>query len=129
MKVLLNLVLAAALIGFIGCGKKTSNESAGDKTADTKTAGKVETVEYKCPSMHCSGCEETITTEVKKLDGIKEVKADSKAKIVTVSFDDGRTNKENISKAINAAGYDTELSKSENPHDCDTDMKKEEKKN
>lgn len=129
MKILLNLVLAVAIIGIIGCGKKSSTESAGDKTAEVKTVGKVETVEYKCPGMHCSGCEETITTEVKKVEGVKDVKADSKAKIVTVSFDDGKTNKDNISKAINSAGYDTELSKSESPHDCDTDMKKEEKKN
>jgi copper chaperone CopZ len=130
MKTLLNLVLAFLLIGVIGCGKKSTTETAGDKTTDTKgMTEKVESVEYKCAGMHCAGCEETITTEVKKTEGVKDVKADSKSKIVTVSFDANKTNKENISKSINAAGYDTELSKSDSKHDCETDMQKEEKKN
>ena len=59
---------------------------------------------------------------------IKDINAGSKSKVVTVSFDANKTNKENISKVINAAGYDTEISKSDNKHDCETDMKKEEKK-
>jgi mercuric ion binding protein len=130
MKTLLNLTLVFLLIGVIGCGKKSTTETAGDKTTDTKgVTEKVETVEYKCAGMHCSGCEETITTELKKVDGVKEIKADSKAKVVIVSFDANKTNKDNISKSINAAGYDTEISKSDNKHDCETDMKKEEKKN
>ena len=129
MKTLLNLVLAFLLISVIGCGKKSTNGTAGDKTTDTKgMTEKVESVEYKCAGMHCAGCEETITTEVKKTEGVKDVKADSKSKIVTVSFDANKTNKENVSKSINAAGYDTELSKSDSKHDCETDMKKEEKK-
>lgn len=126
MKTLINLALVFLLIGIIGCGKKSTNNSAGDTKSVSE---KVETVEYKCAGMHCSGCEETITTEVKKSEGVKDVKADSKSKIVTVSFDANKTNKENISKSINAAGYDTELSKSESKHDCETDMQKEEKKN
>ncbi len=130
MKVVLKFVLAIMLISTISCGKKTTNESSGDKNSDTKTVtGKVDTVEYKCPGMHCSGCEESITEQVKKVEGVKEIKADAKEKTVKVTFDDGKTNKEVISKSINAAGYDTELTKSENPHDCDTDMKKKEKKN
>lgn len=130
MKALLNVALAFLLIGVIGCGKKSTNETSGNKTTDTKeVTEKVETVEYKCAGMHCSGCEETITTEVMKTDGVKNVKADSKSKVVTVSFDANKTNKDNISKSINAAGYDTELSQSDNKHDCETDMKKEEKKN
>ncbi len=126
MKTFLNLLLVILLTGVIGCGKKNTNNSSGDTKGVSE---KVESVEYKCAGMHCSGCEETITTEVMKSEGVKEVKADSKTKIVTVSFDANKTNKENISKSINAAGYDTELSKSENKHDCETDMKKEEKKN
>lgn len=130
MKTLLNLALAFLLIGVIGCGKKSTTETTGNKSTDTKgVTGKVETVEYKCAGMHCSGCEETITTELKKVDGVKDIKADSKAKVVIVTFDAGKTNKESISKSINAAGYDTEISKSDNKHDCETDMKKEEKKN
>lgn len=130
MRTLLNFALVILLISVIGCGKKNATQNAGDKTTDTKgVTEKVETVEFKCAGMHCSGCEETITTEVRKMDGVKDIKADSKSKVVSVSFDANKTNKDNISKTINAAGYDTELSKSDKKHDCETDMKKEEKKN
>lgn len=130
MKTIINFVLVFLLISVTGCSKKNTIQTAGDKVTDTKGVTEIlETVEYKCAGMHCSGCEETITTEVKKTEGVKDVKADSKSKIVTVSFDANKTNKENISKAINTAGYDTELSKSEKKHDCETDMQKEEKKN
>jgi copper chaperone CopZ len=122
MKSTLIAFLALALLTAAGCTKKTTNETSGNKTE-----GKIETVEFKCAGMHCSGCEETITEEVKKIDGVKEIKADSKEKYVRVVFDAGKTNKENISKAINTAGYDTELSKSENKHDCEEDMKQESK--
>ena len=118
MKVLLNLFFIFALFFVIGCGKKITDQTSGNSSSE-----KIETVEFKCAGMHCSGCEETITTEVKKVDGVKDIKADSKGKIVTVSFDINKTNKENISKAINSAGYDTEISKSDNKHDCETDMK------
>lgn len=129
MKTLLNLSMVILLISIIGCGKKTTTETAGNNNTETKSANeKVETVEFKCAGMHCSGCEESITTEVKKVEGIKDIKADAKGKIVTVSFDANKTNKDNISKAINKAGYDTEISKSDNKHDCETDMKKEDKK-
>ncbi len=130
MKTLLNLLMIFLLISIIGCGKKTTTETTGNNTTDTKGVNeKVETVEFKCAGMHCSGCEETITSEVKKIDGVKDIKADAKGKIVTVSFDANKTNNDNISKAINKAGYDTELSKSENKNDSDTDMKKDGKKN
>jgi copper chaperone len=87
----------------------------------------VETVEFKCDGMFCSGCEQTITKEVNKLDGIKEVVADFKAKFVKVTFAGNVTNKDAIRKAINDAGYDTEDSKSSNPHECDTNKMKENK--
>ena len=129
MKTLLSLTFVILLISVIGCGKKITTQTAGDENTDTKgVIEKVETVEFKCAGMHCSGCEKTITAEVKKMDGVKDMKADSKSKVVTVSFDANKTNKGNISKSINAAGYDTEISTSDSKHESETDMKKEEKK-
>lgn len=102
------------------CGKKEKTQNADTKVNDyTKT----EYVEYKCENMHCSSCEETITAAVKKLEGIKEVTADAKSKIVKVFFYKDKTNNTDIQKAINEAGYDTQNSKSENKHNCD--MEKE----
>lgn len=123
MKTILNLFLIIAFVSIFGCGKKANNYSTGDN----KTVGKIETVEYKSEKMHCSGCEETISSELKKIDGVKEIKADSKLKFVKVTFDDGKTNKEDIAKTIIAAGYDAILQTPE--ENKSTDMKKEEKKN
>jgi copper chaperone CopZ len=108
---------------LFSCGKKNQT------TADTKNDGKekFETVEFKCDGMTCSGCEQTITKEVKKLDGIKDVVADSKAKYVKVTYAGNITNKDDIKKAINEAGYDTEDSKTSNPHECDKDKMEENK--
>ncbi|MCX6166292.1 MAG: heavy-metal-associated domain-containing protein [Ignavibacteriae bacterium] len=116
---LVNIILLSLLL-FNSCGKKEKTQNADIKTNDdTKT----EYVEYKCENMHCASCEETITTAVKKLDGIKEITADAKNKIVKVSFYKDKTNSTDIQKTINAAGYDTQDSKSGNKHNCD--MEKE----
>jgi len=69
--------------------------------------------------MHCKSCEEHISEEVKKNNGIKEVTADAKSKTVKVLFNKEQTTAKDIEKSINSAGYDTQSSKSENKHDCD----------
>lgn len=116
-KILLLSILALSLMLLNGCGKKEKVQKT-DSSDPNKTTT-TEYVEFKCNNMHCSGCEETITNAVKKLDGIKEVSADAKSKIVKVTFLKEATNKGEIEKSINAAGYDTETSKSENKHNCD----------
>ncbi len=123
MKKTVLALLATAFIFAAGCGKPDAS-----KTTDVKSVSeKIENVEYNCPGMHCTGCEQTISDEVIKLNGVKSVVADSKAKTVKVTYDAGRTTKEDISKSINAAGYDTEISKSENKHNCEEDMMKDKK--
>jgi copper chaperone CopZ len=116
---IVNVILLSLLL-LNSCGKKEKTQTADIKVDDN---AKLESVVYKCENMHCASCEETITTAVKKLDGIKEITADAKSKIVKVSFYNNKTNKTDIEKAINASGYDTQNSKSENKHNCD--MEKE----
>lgn len=55
--------------------------------------------------MHCSGCEETVTNEIMKLEGIKSVKADHVNKTVTVKYDDKKVTLEQVKQAIVNAGY------------------------
>jgi len=107
-------VLLLTIFLFSSCGKKSS----GPETKSTGEAN-IEQVEFKCDNMHCKSCEETITAEVKKINGIKEVTADSKSKVVKVLFNKQQTNAKDIEKTINAAGYDTQTSPSDNKHNCD----------
>lgn len=114
-------VLAAIMVTVfvIGCGKsddKTTelqNEkqtTTSDQTGGTnlQVSGTDKSVEIKCAGMTCTGCENTIKTKVKKVDGVKDVIADFKSNTVKASFDPGKTNPDAIKEAITAAGYKVE---------------------
>jgi len=87
------------LIFFVLFGL-TSVVSAG--TVDTE---KIRTATINTYGMSCTGCEETIETEIKKLDGIKSVKADHVKKAVVVKYDDKKVSLSQVKEAIKSAGY------------------------
>lgn len=74
-------------------------------SANINNFTKVRTVTINTYGMHCTGCEETVETEIKKLDGIKSVKADHIKKSVIVKYDDKKVTLEQVRSAITAAGY------------------------
>ncbi len=65
----------------------------------------IKTVEIKTEGMSCMHCEKTIKDEVGKIDGVKEVLADHKTNIATVTFDTDKTDINAISKEIAEWGY------------------------
>ena len=73
--------------------------------ANDNSAQKIRTISINTYGMSCTGCEETIETEIKKLDGIKSVKADHVKKTVTVKYDDKKVTIEQVKSAIKSAGY------------------------
>ena len=73
--------------------------------ANDNVIQKIRTATVKTYGMHCGGCEETVETEIKKLDGIKSVKADHVKKNVIVKFDDKKVTLAQVKAAITAAGY------------------------
>ena len=74
-------------------------------TANVNDLQKIRTATINTFGMHCGGCEETVETEIKKLDGIKSVKADHVKKTVKVKYDDKKVTLEQVKAAITAAGY------------------------
>jgi copper chaperone CopZ len=112
--VVLSITLAA------GCGKsdnKTTaeNNDSPQTTTSDQTGGKDiqvtandKSVEIQCSGMTCTGCENTIKSKVKKVNGVKEVTADHNTNIVKAAFDPGKTNTDAIKEAITAAGYKVE---------------------
>lgn len=60
--------------------------------------------EFKIKCMVCNSCEKVIEESIKKLNGIEEVKVDYKTGTVKVTHNE-QTNKEEIQKAIEIAGY------------------------
>lgn len=112
-------VFAAILI--IGCGKTDEKKSTENKTESTETkteqnsenktlqiSGNDKAIEIHTSGMTCTGCENTIKTKVKKVEGVKDVIADFKTNTVKASFDPGKTNPEAIKEAITSAGYKVE---------------------
>lgn len=65
----------------------------------------VNVVEYKISGMTCAGCEVHIESEVNKLDGIIEVKANYENGNTIVKFDRGKVTNNEIEVAVGKTGY------------------------
>lgn len=65
----------------------------------------IKTTEFKISGMTCASCEEHVSHEVNKLNGIANVKASYKNETAIIEFDKTKTNEMEIEKAINSTGY------------------------
>lgn len=61
---------------------------------------------------NCKMCQKKIVLAAEKVDGVDEADWDRTTKVFTATFDDKKTSKAEITKAILAAGYDVEDEKS-----------------
>lgn len=109
MKNYLLVLTAAAFFVLTGCNK--NNSKTESSTGQNTEQGNLQTVEFKCEGMTCTGCEETIKNKVKKLDGIESVESDYKTKITKVTFAAGVVSAGDIENTINKAGYHAEINK------------------
>lgn len=80
-----------------------------DKEVVIVSSDNIEEIKFNVIGMTCASCEVHIIHAVKKLDGIVSVSADSDEGIATVKFDDSKTDRATITKAINASGYKAEI--------------------
>ena len=65
----------------------------------------LEKADFNISGMTCTGCEVEIAHAVNQLDGIKSVDASFERGQADVQFDNTRTSKDKIIKAINSTGY------------------------
>lgn len=65
-------------------------------------------VAFKIGGMTCGTCEEHIKHAVNQVPGIVEAKADYKSGTASIKYDQSKTDKVSIVKAINATGYKAE---------------------
>jgi copper chaperone CopZ len=70
---------------------------------------KNKTVKIKCTEMSCAGCKKKITQSINNLEGIKKLNINLETKIITVTFDETKTDSDKILGAIAEAGYESEL--------------------
>ena len=65
----------------------------------------IQTVNFDVEGMTCASCEQHVTHAVNELEGIVNVAASFDNANATVEFDNSKTTKEDIEKAINSTGY------------------------
>lgn len=66
------------------------------------------TTQFNVNGMSCSHCEKAIKGALNDLHGVSNTEVDLNAKTVTVQFDEDLLTKENLTEAIEEAGYDVE---------------------
>ena len=71
-----------------------------------KNQAPLETTTISAKTMVCGTCAEIIEKAVYRLEGVKEVTADVKTKMVTVKYVPEQTNVQTLEMAITDAGYD-----------------------
>ncbi len=69
-------------------------------------------LELNVPDMNCGHCEAKVSDALSKLEGVSEVKADSKSKIAKLTLKGERTpSQDEISKALEGSGYSATIQK------------------
>ena len=75
----------------------------------TETEVTQRSVKIKCTEMSCDACKRSITKSINQLQGIKSLDIDLETKIITVIFDDEKTDEQSILNAVIGAGYEAEF--------------------
>lgn len=76
-----------------------------DKEVVVVSSDNIQEVKFNVSGMTCASCEEHVKHAVNELPGIVSVSASSDEGIANVKFDNSKTDKSAITKAIDATGY------------------------
>ncbi len=60
---------------------------------------------FTVTGIHCDGCEATIETGLRRLDGVRAVKADRRAQTIWVRFDERRLDEDRLAEQLDRIGY------------------------
>lgn len=110
-KIIIILFTVIAAVTFISCGKsdnKTTESQDKDKkqTSEVKSNTTDQKATIQLPTIQCDQCKKNITKALKKVDGVNDFKIDVDGKVMTVAFDNSKTDLAKVENAITAAGYD-----------------------
>ena len=90
MKHLLAALSIVVVFGSVAMAQQKSANGQPGKMCSLKVSGMV-----------CSACANTVEKAVKKIDGVKTIKADQPTGIAAVTYDPAKTTPEAIAKVIN----------------------------
>jgi copper chaperone CopZ len=60
-------------------------------------------------TMHCAGCERTVTFTLSNLPGVKVLKADHKTQVIEIALTSEETNLEKVKAEMDWIGYEVEV--------------------
>jgi len=93
-------------------GKKSMMNATGEKVKSSHENHSMEAMQLESISFgvrgNCSMCKETIETAAKSVNGVFNANWNVDNKNISLSFDPGKTNENEIHSAIALSGYDTE---------------------
>jgi periplasmic mercuric ion binding protein len=107
------------MIKFFSAGLIALFLMTGVMNSSAGAATKSQTIKMKV-NFTCAGCQTKIQNGLGKTEGVEKAVADLDTKVVTITFDPDKTNKEKLVKAIEDIGYTTEFSSKDAKagHDC-----------
>lgn len=106
--------LLAAFLGFVlsGCEKPQEEANSNGNAAQTALTSAGE-VTINVPTIQCNSCTKNVEKALQALDGVKSAKVNLGKKVAAVSFEPGKLQLADLEKAIAAAGYDANDTKSD----------------
>jgi copper chaperone CopZ len=60
---------------------------------------------FTVTGIHCAGCESNIETGLRRLDGVRDVKADHSGQTIWVRFDERRLDGQRLAAQLQRIGY------------------------
>lgn len=127
-KSILKVVLFSAFVLLLtdsysqccGGSKSCSHKSGSTKSVNNNTSEKQINSDAKAKSEsffvngNCGMCKDRIEKAAKSVSGVTSANWESDNHLITITFDDSKTNIEDISKAIAKVGHDTNKFKADN---------------
>jgi len=108
IKKITGLVLLILVLACNSQVKENEGEQVQEEPKMEIDNSKVLYVEFNVKGMTCEGCENAVTKNIEKLEGIAEIDVSHKQEFAKVRYDSTLTNIEALSKAIVDAGYTVE---------------------
>jgi len=88
---------------------QTETKDAATQTA--ATSAELASTTINIPTAKCSSCANTISTALKGVDGVQDVKVDAEGKKAEVKYIAAKANLASLENAIAKAGYDANSTK------------------
>jgi len=104
-----SIVLFVVLLAVISCGRSNSKS---EKEESQLTAS---VIEVSIGGMTCTGCEQTITKNVSKLDGVKSVTANFTTGTAIVEYYPTKVDTLKMKDAVIGSGYTVKKFSAVNP--------------